>query len=169
MCYSLYIYLGVSLVKIEIACVGSIKEKYYSSACAEYEKRLKKYHNIEIHEVEEERLPKNPSKADIAKTQVMESLRLEKFFKGYVIILDLKGEKLDSVALAKKLEKISNVSFCITFVIGGSYGLSEEIKKKANMMLSFSDFTFPHQLMRVILLEQIYRATTINNNITYHK
>ena len=156
-------------MKINILCIGSIKEKFYTQACNEYIKRLSKYHNVSVIELEEEKLAKNANSADIAKVKVREGLKFEKYLKGYNIVLDVKGKNMDSVELAKKIEQISQSSFIINFIIGGSYGLSDDIKKKADMLLSFSSFTFPHQLMRVILLEQIYRATTISNNITYHK
>lgn len=156
-------------MKINIICIGNIKEKFYTQACNEYLKRLSKFHNINIIELEEEKIDKNPTEADIAKIKVKEGLKFEKYLKGYNVVLDINGKALNSVQLAKELSKISQISFVINFIIGGSYGLSDEIKNKANLLLSFSSFTFPHQLMRVILLEQLYRATTINNNITYHK
>lgn len=156
-------------MKINIICIGNIKEKFYTQACEEYLKRLSRFHNINIIELEEERIDKNPTDADIAKIKVKESLKFDKYLKGYNIILDVQGKQLTSPDLAKELNKITQVSFVVNFIIGGSYGLSDELKSKANMLLSFSKFTFPHQLMRVILLEQLYRATTINNNITYHK
>jgi len=156
-------------MKINIICIGNIKEKFYTQACEEYLKRLSRFHNINIIELEEERIDKNPTDADIAKIKVKESLKFDKYLKGYNIILDVQGKQLTSPELAKELNKITQVSFVVNFIIGGSYGLSDELKSKANMLLSFSKFTFPHQLMRVILLEQLYRATTINNNITYHK
>lgn len=161
--------MGGYILRINIVCVGNIKEKFYSSACSEYVKRLSKYHTVDIIEVEEEKLPKNFSEADIAKVRVKESLRIEKHCKGYVVVLDVFGKELTSEQLASKLKSVASESFTVTFVIGGSYGLSDLMKQKANLLLSFSRFTFPHQLMRVILLEQIYRATTIINNITYHK
>lgn len=156
-------------MKINVLCVGSIKESYFTNACNEYLKRLKKFYDISIFEVNEEKLPKNFSEADIANVQVKESLRLEKLFKGFVIVLDINGKMFDSVGFSNEIEKIKLTNGIITFVVGGSYGLCDIIKSKANMLLSFSKFTFPHQLMRVNLLEQIYRATTISNNITYHK
>ena len=156
-------------MKINIICVGNIKEKFYRQACDEYLKRLSKFHNVNIIELEEERLPKNPTEADIARVKVKESLKFEKYLKGYNVLLDVKGNSLSSLDLARKIDKISQNNFVINFLIGGSYGLSEDLKKKADYSLSFSSFTFPHQLMRVILLEQLYRATTILNNITYHK
>ncbi len=156
-------------MKINIICIGTIKERFYTQACNEYIKRLSKYHNVNIIELEEEKLPKNGNQADIAKVKVKEGMKIAKHMKGYNIVLDVNGKSKDSVAFAKEIEKITQNSFVINFIIGGSYGLSDDIKKGADMLLSFSAFTYPHQLMRVILLEQIYRATTIINNITYHK
>ena len=156
-------------MKINVVCIGSIKEKYYSDAISEYLKRLSKFYNIEIIELKEEKMPKNYSNADIENVKTKESLAMEKVMKGYVIILDERGEQFSSVKMAEKLSKIMLSNSTISFVIGGSWGLSEDIKKKANMLLSFSKFTFPHQLMRVVLLEQLYRQTTILNNIPYAK
>ncbi len=156
-------------MKINIVCVGKIKEKFYQSAVAEYVKRLSRYHSVEIVEVAEEKISKQINSAEIAKVQVKESARLEQFLKGHIIMLDIEGKNMDSLEFAKTLKNISTGSFVVTFVIGGSYGVSASLKEKANMLLSFSKLTFPHQLMRVILCEQIYRATTILNNITYHK
>lgn len=156
-------------MKIRIVCVGKLKERYWASAASEYVKRLSRFHEVEIIEVPEERLPKNYSSADIAKVQVKECLALDRHVKGFFVVLDERGKKFNSLAFAKKLNTISQKTFTITFIIGGSYGLSESFKQKAHLQLSFSDFTFPHQLMRVVLLEQIYRATTINNNIPYAK
>ena len=157
------------MMKINVVCIGSIKEKYYSDAISEYLKRLSKFYNIEIIELKEEKMPKNYSNADIENIKTKESLAMEKVMKGYVIILDERGEQFSSVKMAEKLSKIMLSNSTISFVIGGSWGLSEDIKKKANMLLSFSKFTFPHQLMRVVLLEQLYRQTTILNNIPYAK
>lgn len=156
-------------MRFNIVCVGNIKEKFYTQACEEYIKRLSKFHQINIIEVEEEKLPKNFTVADIAKVQVKEGLRIEKHLKEFVVILDIYGKNFSSEELAQKIKDLASKTFTITFVIGGSYGLSKAVKEKANLTLSFSKFTFPHQLMRVILLEQLYRATTITNNIPYHK
>ncbi|MBE5738662.1 MAG: 23S rRNA (pseudouridine(1915)-N(3))-methyltransferase RlmH [Clostridiales bacterium] len=156
-------------MKINVVTVGNLKEKYLVEACKEYQKRLSRYHTFNIIEVEEERLPKNYSDADISKALVKEGQRIEKYLSGYVIILDLQGKQMDSVEFSKTIEKISLSSDTITFVIGGSYGMSAEVKARASMSLCFSKMTFPHQLFRVMLLEQLYRATAISNNILYHK
>lgn len=156
-------------MKINVVCIGSIKEKYFNDAIAEYLKRLSKFYQMEIIELKEEKMPKNYSQTDIENVKTKESLAMEKVLKGYVIALDERGEELNSVKMSEKLSKIMLSNSTISFVIGGSWGLSEDIKKKANMLLSFSKFTFPHQLMRVVLLEQLYRQTTILNNIPYAK
>lgn len=156
-------------MKINIVCVGNIKEKYFTDACDEYLKRLSKFHVVNIIEVSEEKLSKNANVGDIEKVKNSESDRIEKHLKGHAVLLDICGKSYSSEAFAKKLEDLQNSSSTLTFVIGGSYGVSDGLRKKCDDKLSFSAFTFPHQLMRVVLLEQIYRATTIQNNITYHK
>ena len=159
-------------MKITVACVGKVKEKFFTGAIDEYSKRLSRYVNLEICQVNDEKAPENMSDADILKVKNTEGERLLKVIKdsSYVVALAIDGKKLTSEAFAdffstKMLNGISH----ITFVIGGSLGLSEAVLKRADYKLSFSDMTFPHQLMRVILLEQIYRANRINNNEPYHK
>lgn len=156
-------------MRINIVCVGNIKEKFYVDACNEYLKRLWKFHSVAVVEVAEEKLSKNANDGDVEKVKVCESQRLEKHLKGHVILLDIKGKAYTSEEFAKKLTTIQNVESTVTFVIGGSFGVSDELREKCRDKLSFSAFTFPHQLMRVVLLEQLYRATTIANGITYHK
>ena len=156
-------------MKINIVTVGNLKEKYLVEACKEYLKRISRYHTINVIEIDEEKLPKNYSEADISKALVKEGARIEKHLVGYVITMDLKGQQLDSVEFSKTIEKISLSSDTITFVIGGSYGMSAEVKSRANMSICFSKMTFPHQLFRVMLLEQVYRAAAISNNVLYHK
>lgn len=156
-------------MKINILCVGNIKEDFYTQACNEYLKRLKKFHNVDIFEVTEEKLCKNPSQKDIEKVKVEETKRLEKLIKGHLILLDVNGKSYSSEDFSEKIQKLQNTASIITFVIGGSFGVSDDMKNKSQDKLSFSKFTFPHQLMRVVLLEQLYRASTIANNITYHK
>ena len=156
-------------MKINIVAVGNLKEKYLLDCEKEYLKRISRFHNINIIEISEEKLPKNYSQADISKCLVREGGKIESNLNGYVIVLDIQGNQLNSVEFSKKLDSISLNFDTITFVIGSSYGISEDVKSKANMLLSFSKMTFPHQLFRVMLLEQIYRASTISNNILYHK
>ena len=149
---------------IKIICVGKIKEKYYIDAVNEYLKRLSKYTKIDLIEVKDEDF-------DISKTLLKEKESINKYIddKDYVITLEIEGEELDSISLSKKINSIQLNNPNITFIIGGSYGLHEDIKKRSNYKLSFSKLTFPHQLFRVILLEQIYRSYKIINNETYHK
>ena len=156
-------------MKINVIVVGDLKEKYLNEACKEYIKRITRFHNIKVTTIEEERMPKAPSEADISKCLVREGAKIEKYLKGYIVVLDVQGEMIDSVKFSKVIENASINFDTITFVIGGSYGIADTIKNLAHMRLSFSKMTFPHQLFRVMLLEQIYRASTISNNILYHK
>ena len=150
---------------IKIITVGSIKEKYLKDAIEEYSKRLSKYTNLEIIEVKDEGLVE-PKKAIY---QEAEKILKHIGEKDYIITLEIDGKELNSIELADKINKISQEASTIIFIIGGSYGLSEIIKNKSKFHLSFSKMTFPHQLFRVLLLEQIYRAYKINNNESYHK
>lgn len=159
-------------MKITVLCVGRIKEKYYTDAVKEYAKRLGRYCKLEILEIMDEKIPDGAGKAleEAVKQKEGEKL-LSRLREGaYVIALELEGKKLDSMAFSERLEKLGvhGVSH-IVFIIGGSLGLSEEVKKRADEAISFSDMTFPHQLMRVILLEQIYRGYRIINREPYHK
>lgn len=156
-------------MKINIVVVGNLKEKYLVEASKEYIKRISRYHTIQVVEIEEEKLPKNYSELDVSKCLIKEGQKMEKYLKGYIVIMNITGDMLTSEMLAEKIEKIAINYDTITFVIGGSYGLSEDIKSKGNFHLSFSRMTFPHQLFRVMLLEQIYRSATISNNVMYHK
>ncbi len=150
---------------IKIITVGSIKEKYLKDAIEEYTKRLSKYTNLEVIEVKDEGL------VEKQKTLILEEEKILKHIndRDYIITLEIEGKELTSEEFAKKLDRISFETSNITFIIGGSYGLSDNIKRKSRWHLSFSKMTFPHQLFRVILLEQIYRAYKINNNESYHK
>ena len=150
---------------IKIITVGQIKEKYLKEAIEEYQKRLQKYTSLEIIELKDEGL------VEEEKAKKLEAEKIEKYIqeKDYIITLEIEGKEYTSLEFAEKLRNIQIESSNITFIIGGSYGLSDSIKQKAKMHLSFSKMTFPHQLFRVILLEQIYRAYKINNNESYHK
>lgn len=160
------------VMKITVLTVGKIKEKYFTGAIEEYSKRLGRYCKLEIIETPDEKTPDSAGSAQELIIKRKEGERLLKHIgdNSYVIALAIEGEMSDSIELSKKIEKlgIDGVSHII-FVIGGSLGLDEEILKRADYRLSFSKMTFPHQLMRVILLEQIYRAYRINNNEPYHK
>ena len=150
---------------IKIITVGTLKEKYLQEAIKEYSKRLQKYTNLEIIEVKDEGVVEPQKAIEI------ESSRIEKHLnnKDYVITLEIEGKEYSSPEFAEKIRNTLIENSNITFIIGGSYGLSDSIKERSNMHLSFSKMTFPHQLFRVILLEQIYRAYKINNNESYHK
>jgi 23S rRNA (pseudouridine1915-N3)-methyltransferase len=159
-------------MKITIACVGKIKEKYFTAAIDEYSKRLSKYVTLDIAQVADDKAPENMSLAQQEQVILNEGRRLLKVIKpqSYVVALAIDGKQLSSEGLASFITErnVSGVSH-ITFVIGGSLGLSNEVLSRADYKLSFSKMTFPHQLMRVVLLEQIYRAMRINNNEPYHK
>ena len=143
---------------IKILCVGKIKENYLKEAIADYQKRISKYHKLEIIEVPD---------SDISKEEDYLLKNINQ--KDYIITLEIEGKQIKSLELAKKIDEVFITNSSITFVIGGSYGLSSKIKELSNFHLSFSLLTFPHGLFRVILLEQIYRAYKILNNETYHK
>lgn len=159
------------MLNIKIICVGKLKEKYWQDACAEYVKRLGGYCNGEIIEVKEERLPANPSAADERNVVQAEGRSLlDKIGKSdYVIALDVKGRELSSEEIAGRIAEISFTHSSVAFLIGGSLGLSDEVKARADAKVSFGRITLPHQLARVVALEQIYRAFKINANETYHK
>lgn len=159
-------------MKISICCVGKVKESYFRGAIEEYSKRLGRYCKLEVLEVADCRTPDGASAAEEEAIKQTEGDRLLSKIKddAYVIALAIDGKKLDSVELSDKIASlgVNGVSH-IQFVIGGSLGLHESVLKRADFKLSFSDMTFPHQLMRVILLEQIYRSYRIMNNEPYHK
>lgn len=142
---------------IKIICVGKLKEKYLQDAVLEYSKRISKYTKLEIIELKDSDI--NHEKDEI----------LKHINKDYIITLEIEGNSISSVDLAKKIDNIFITNPNICFIIGGSDGLHDDIKKLSNYKLSFSSLTFPHQLFRVMLLEQIYRSFKILNNETYHK
>lgn len=150
---------------IKIITVGQIKEKYLQDAINEYKKRLSKYTNIEVIEVKDEGL------VEEVKAIKLEAEKIKKHIndKDYIVTLEIEGKQMTSVEFANKIDNILIENSNIDFIIGGSYGLSDEIKNMSRLHLSFSKMTFPHQLFRVLLLEQIYRAYKINNNESYHK
>jgi 23S rRNA (pseudouridine1915-N3)-methyltransferase len=149
---------------IKIICIGKIKENYLKEAINEYKKRISKYTNIDIIELDDYNY-------DLKKTLLTEYNSIIKVMNSsdYNILLDINGVELDSLSFAKKIDETLTINSNITFIIGGSYGVLEELREKVNYRLSFSKMTFPHQLFRVLLLEQIYRAYKINNNEEYHK
>ena len=159
-------------MKISILCVGKVKEKFYRDAIEEFCKRLSRYCKLDIIEVSDEKTDETASENEIRLVKFKEGERILKNIKddSYVIALCIDGKQLDSEELSSKMENlgISGTSH-ICFVIGGSLGLADEVIRRADYKLSFSKMTFPHQLMRVILLEQIYRAYRIMYNEPYHK
>ena len=150
---------------IKIICLGNIKETYLSDAIKEYKKRLSKYCDLNIIELDD--VGVDDSKVALKKEE--EKILKVLNPKDYIITLEIEGKELTSLEFSKKIEETLIYNSNITFIIGGSFGLSDEIKKLSNFKLSFSKMTFPHQLFRVILLEQLYRAFKIMNNETYHK
>jgi 23S rRNA (pseudouridine1915-N3)-methyltransferase len=160
------------MVNIKLVVVGKLKEKYHKDEVNEYLKRLSRYCKISIIEVNEEKIKENASKSDIDIVLLKEGNNLLKQIKmdDYVILLDLHGENLSSENFAKKMDGLISLgTSSICFVIGGSYGLSAEVRNRSNFKLKLSDLTFTHQMTRVIILEQIYRCFKINNDETYHK
>ncbi len=150
---------------IKIICIGKVKEAFYREAIAEYQKRLSKYTKLEIIEV-----------PDVTTSNIEENIKKEANMiqryigsKDYVITLEIEGTQVSSEAFAQKIDSIYQTHSTITFIIGGSYGLDQSIKKMSHWSLSFSKLTFPHQLFRIVLLEQIYRAYKIQNHESYHK
>ena len=143
---------------IKLICVGKIKERYLTEGIEDYFRRINKYHKLEIIEVDD-------SVPDIEETKIIKYIDN----RDYVITLEIDGNNLSSVELAEKIDKTFISHSNITFIIGGSYGLSDNIKKRSNYKLSFSRMTFPHGLFRMIFLEQLYRSFKILNNETYHK
>lgn len=159
-------------MKIKIICVGRLKEKYLVAGVQEYLKRLQSYCKVEVYEVPDESIPDNCSLANETIIKAKEGRKMLDKIKqdDYVILLDVGGKQIDSVELSNHMEKamISGKS-TIDFVIGGSLGHGQEMLDRANFKLSFSKMTFPHQLMRLILVEQVYRAFKIMKNESYHK
>ncbi len=159
-------------MNIKIICIGKLKEKYWRDAVEEYAKRISRFSRIEIVELKETRISDHPSAAEEEKVKQSEGEEILKKIRkeDYCITLEIQGKQLDSLELAETV-KILGLSghSDIAFVIGGSLGLSAEVSRRADFKLSFSKMTFPHQMIRVILLEQVYRAFKINANEKYHK
>ncbi len=159
------------MVHINIVCVGKIKEKFFRDAIEEYSKRLSRFCSLTITEVADEKIPEKSNENIEEAIKQKEGINILNHIKkdSYVIALELKGIELDSVQFSQEIEKISNLNSNITFVIGGSLGLSKDVLNRSNKQVCFSKMTFPHQLIRIFLVEQIYRAFKIANNETYHK
>lgn len=156
-------------MKIKIVAVGKIKENYFKDAIAEYVKRLGRFATVEIVEVDEFLSKGAPSEKEIAEIKKNEGASILKKVEGFVVAMDIDGKELTSVQLSELIVEQKQHNSIFTFVVGGSNGLSDEVKAKANLRCSFGKITLPHQLFRVVLLEQLYRACCIENNITYHK
>ncbi len=159
-------------MRITILAVGKIKEKFFRDAIAEYEKRLSRYCKLDIIEVADEKTPDNASEAEEEQIKFKEAERILNKISpdAYVITLEILGKEFDSVSFSNMIQKLGvSGRSQIVFVIGGSLGLHESVSKRADTKVSFSPMTFPHQLMRVILCEQIYRGFRIMNNEPYHK
>jgi 23S rRNA (pseudouridine1915-N3)-methyltransferase len=157
---------------INIIAMGKIKESYYREACAEYIKRLGAFAQIKCVEPNPVDLPQNPSKVQIDKALADEAARIRERIKpsSYTVAMCIEGKTLSSEELAQRLSELSNRGIsAVNFVVGSSFGLSEEFKRAADLRLSMSPMTFPHSLARVMLIEQIYRACSINANAKYHK
>lgn len=159
------------MLSINIVCVGKIKEDYLKDAIDEYSKRLSKYCNLSIIEIPDEKLPSKLNNSTIFSIKQKESNKILEHIKkdSYVICLDLKGKQFSSEDFSKKIDDIAlNFNSTITFVIGGTLGLDENVLSCSDETLCFSKMTFPHQLIRVFLLEQLFRAFKISKNETYH-
>ncbi len=150
---------------IKLICVGKVKESFFSDSVKEYQKRLSRYTKLEIIEVEDIK-GDNPT---IIMEKECDLIQKHIGPKDYIVTLEIEGKQFTSEEFAKKIETIQIENPNITFIIGGSYGISQNIKNKSNLAISFSKFTFPHTLFRTIFLEQLYRAYKIINNETYHK
>lgn len=157
--------------RITVLCVGKLKERFYADAAAEYIKRLSRYCKVEVVELPETRLPDDPSNAEIQRALAAEAAAIRARLEGgAVVAMCIEGKTCSSEELAKKLESFAlEGKSRVTFLIGGSFGLDETLKKEANWRLSMSPMTFPHHLARVMLLEQIYRACQIQEGTRYHK
>lgn len=158
-------------MNITVICVGKIKEKYFTAAIDEYSKRLSRFVKLNIIEVADEKIPDNASEKEMNQIKEKEGGKILSKLppNSFIITLCIEGKEFSSEELAKKIADVSMTSSSITFIIGGSLGLSDSVKAKSKLRLSFGRMTLPHQLMRVVLLEQIYRTFKINNNESYHK
>ena len=159
------------MLTINIICIGKLKENFFKDAIDEYSKRLSRYCKLDITELPDEKIPNNPSEKTIQEIKELECNNIISHIKkdSYIISLDLVGKQLSSEELSQKIDNLSLTTSHITFIIGGSLGLTKRLLSISNSIISFSKLTFPHQLIRVFLLEQIYRSFKISNGETYHK
>lgn len=153
------------MYKVNVVAVGKVKENYFLQGINEYAKRLSRFCDFNIYECKEQSLEDTPESVALAR----ESEEILKKLKGYVVVMAIEGEKINSVGLSKLLTKVKDGVGEITFVIGSSCGISEQVKAKADKLISFSDMTFPHTLFRLMLCEQIYRGFMIAGGGKYHK
>lgn len=158
-------------MKVSIICVGKIKEKFFTDAIKEYSKRISRFADFEITELPDERIPDNASEKESEQIKIREGEKILSKIdpRSYVISLCIEGKTLDSVELANTMRNAYQTANRITFIIGGSLGLSDKVKSRSDLKLSFGRMTLPHQLMRVVLAEQVYRSFMINSGATYHK
>lgn len=157
------------MIKINLVAVGKVKEKYFTEGILEYKKRLGGFCEFNIVEVSEENF-RSPTPQEIVTIKQREAERILPHLKGYVVAMAIEGQGFSSPAFARFIKDLTDKgSGVITFVIGGSYGLSDEVKSKADKLMSFSNMTFPHTLFRLMMVEQLYRAFSINANSSYHK
>jgi 23S rRNA (pseudouridine1915-N3)-methyltransferase len=162
----------MKFMNISVICIGKLKERYWTEAVQEYGRRLSKYCTLSINELKEEKLPDNASAAEETAVKEAEGRSILKQVRkdAYAVALEIRGKELNSEELSEKIEALGiSGKSDLVFVIGGSLGLSEDVLERADFRLSFSKMTFPHQMMRVVLLEQLYRAFKIMRNEVYHK
>ena len=159
------------MLSVKIICIGKLKEREYTLLCSEYLKRLSRFCRAEVLQLEEQRLPERPSALQIAEAlrREAEKARMAIPHGAYTVALCIEGRSMTSEAFAEKLESVAQKTDKLCFLIGGSHGLDDALKQEASFRLSFSQMTFPHHLFRVMLLEQIYRAFSINRGSQYHK
>ena len=159
------------MLSVNIICIGKLKEKYLTDGVNEYLKRMRPLANVSVIELSEERCKDDPSDSEIKKVLSEEGKRIQGRISkdSYTIAMCIEGKELNSEELSKKIEDISQIKSTVNFIIGGSFGLSDEIKDMADLRLSMGRMTFPHQLSRLMLCEQIYRAFQISRNTKYHK
>lgn len=157
-------------MNVNFIAMGKLKQGWYSDACAEYRKRLGGYVNVTVKEPEPAALPQNPSAAQIAQALDKEARIIREQASGYTVAMCVEGKELSSEQLARKLGELGNSGIsAVSFIVGSSFGLSESLKSECDFRLSMSPMTFPHELARVMLFEQVYRAFSIINNSKYHK
>ena len=159
------------MIRCRIIAMGSLKEKFFKEACGEYIKRLSRFCDLDICEIEPQKLPEKPSLGEIENALKKEAELINKKIpqNSLVISLCVEGKQMSSEKLAEKIKEVSAVGMGLCFIIGSSHGLADEVKKNSDLKLSLSEMTFPHKLFRVMLLEQIYRGFMINSGSEYHK